>query len=204
MDVVILAETKIKESCEVVDLSFYIQYAIGQNMTDIERDFFAQKYNMREVYGFTNPIITMRRRVDNKSGLISFWDWDYFDIFKNRELALFGFGDSDYWQNCISVNPLHSAAVIKNNRQNELMAELKNLEDMIIPHKFQSVSNLKKQYNDVYWQELKDKRLKSKAEKGIAPQDIIDEIQSRIGANYKKELAQIESRIQEIELELNK
>jgi hypothetical protein len=202
MDILVLAETQPKDSYNEVGLQFYKQYAIGYHLTDEEKDNFYKNYRMQEIYGYLSPVITLRRRVDNRDGNLSFWEWDYFDVCESQEKASNSFGDSDYWFNSNSVNPLHTQAVEKNNRQNELQKELNSLEDLIIPAKFQPISNLKKQYQDQFTSELKSRKLYSKAQKGKAPQDVIDEMNERIGKAYREELSKVEKRIEEIKEEL--
>jgi hypothetical protein len=203
MDIIVLAETQPKDSYQVDGLKFYKQYAIGYNLTDQDKDHLYETYRMQETYSYISPVVTLRRRVDNMGGNLSYWEWDYFDICENNEKASDSFGDSDYWQKSISVNSLHSDAIKKNNHIQELQKELEALEDFIIPAKFQSVSNLKKQFQDIFTSELKSKKLYSKAQKGNAPQGVIDEMNKRLGREYQCELAKVEKRIEEIKEELS-
>lgn len=114
MNITVMAETSPKDSYQENGLVFYKQYAVGSELTDAERDHFYKAFRMDEMYRHVSPVITMRRRVDSRGGVLSFWEWDYFDCFESIEKAASGFGDSDYWKLDNSRHELHRKNVSYN------------------------------------------------------------------------------------------
>jgi len=195
MDIIILCETPKKESYELSGMVFYKEYAICDNLTNEERDYFANTYHMREIYGVINPVITMRRRVNTLLGENTFLDWDYFDVFKNRASACDGFGDSDYWYNGISMSGHYTQAIEKNNKVKKLNKELAEIS-------YNIDGELKNKYQDIYDTRLKECKLYRKAKKGIAPAEIIARIRDDVSQEYFKELESAKIRQAEIKEEL--
>lgn len=188
MEILVLAQTQPKDSWTEIGLTFYKQYAVGHNLTESEREHFAKFYRLDGMYGYTNPVITMRRRVDIRNGLESCWEWDYFDCFESVESAARGFADTEYWKVENSVIPLHKSTVEHVIEQDNIQKQLQDLE-------YYKSFTIRQKYNDLYTAELKSKRLYTKASQGIAPQDKIDSIKADLLKQYTEELAEVQSRI---------
>lgn len=194
MNLTILAHTHEKESYQVDGLKFYTEYALG-TLTDKEKDFVAKKYNMSEIYGFENPVILLRRRVDIKESVITPWAWDILEDVDGFEYGVECFGDSAYWHNAISDHPSHKNALERAEKRSKLSKEIDYID--------RCLSSLYKDYRGKFEQELKDKRIYSKALKNEAPQNIIDEIKTRIQDEYKQEKESLETKRDELKKQLN-
>jgi len=197
MDTTILCSTKPRDSDNKIGLKFHKEYAIATNLTDQEKEKYATEFGMTEVYEFHNPCVSMRRRVDNDSGIVVYWNWDILDIMQSEKSCVMSFGDTEYW-NGDSLTEIHEWAKYTSETENLLRAEWTELRDRLEPHKFSRQSLLVQEYNEKYDAELRSKRLYSKAQKGTAPKDIITEISNRLKSEYQEEKNRVEFRIDEI------
>src|SRR5690349_284033 len=124
MEIIILAETQPKESWQTGIKAFYKQYAIGHNLTNAERDAFHKSHRFENIYGFQNPSLIMRRRIDvlDDKGSLSCREWEYVDCYDGITQAALKFGESDYFR-ADSKHPLHVQALNTQKRYDELYAE---------------------------------------------------------------------------------
>jgi hypothetical protein len=190
MDIILLCQTQKKDSYQESGLKFNKEYAIGQNLTDEEKEKF-RCMGITGIIGFYNPIITMSRRVDYRGEISTPWEWNFFwDAFSTIEKSIESFGDSDFWRNSESLHPLYTQAIEKYNMYCQLSQELEKTK--------QEKESLKNKYNSLYDSELKAKKIYSKAKQGIAPQNLIDEIRGKFTAEYQKELIEINKKIEDL------
>jgi hypothetical protein len=203
MKEIIICKTKIKDSMSEVNTRWYKEYAVFVDLTNEDFDHYSIQFGMNELYNWSTPVITASRKVTLTGENRLDGQWTLYDAFENIESASMGFGDSDYWFNAESVNKLHSQAVEKNNKMESLKKEYEGLEDLIKKTWLRESTKLIDKYNDLYADELKSRKLYSKAKKGNVPQNVIDEITSKLKPLYEKELSQIENRMIEIKKEIS-
>jgi hypothetical protein len=203
MNIVILCKTKIKDSWVESGMKFYREYGVFTDLTNTERDHYANSpFNMRELYKWSLPVITASRKVTLKGENRLDGQWVLYDGFENIQSAAMGFGDSEYWFNSESVNDIHVQAIEKNNKVESLRHECEELEDLVNKTWLRGSTKLIDKYNELYYSELKSKKLYSKAKNGNAPKDKIEEITNRLKPEYEKELSDIQSRMDQIKKEI--
>lgn len=130
-----------------------------------------------------NTFIFARRRVKENE----FGEWEILDFAESVEDAANNGCDTDYWQG-ESLHDLHAGAVERVKRERETTARLKELESRR--------DDLRDYLNERYIDELRSRRLYSKAKKNEAPQDIIDEIKTRLETEYHLALSKINDEIE--------
>jgi hypothetical protein len=200
-DIILLAKSQLRDSNNF-DGQFYTEWAVKAIDKESERDNLVNKYGCHEIWGYSEPYISIRRRVDIIDNEYKYHDWDILDFGNGILETAKRIGDSTYYDNAISLNPIHIEIVNKSKKIYELQKELNDLEDMIIPHKFERLSKLASSYNYQYERELKSKKLYKKAMNNNAPKNIVDEIRDRIKLEYQKEYNTINNRIETIKEEL--
>lgn len=170
MEVIILCKTKVKQSFEVENMSWYKQYAMK-----IDDD------------GYTS----MRRKINLVEDIKYFQGWEILDTCQHIEDCLMCFGDSDYWQ-AESLSAYHERAVEKDNTRKAINKEIAELRYQL------ENGGLKEKYNNLYTQELKDKKVYSKAKKGIADNNVIMPLQAKLTSQFQAEKAEIEKNLQSL------
>jgi len=199
MDVKLIAKTHPKQSYSDIDLQFFTEYSLGYNLTQDEKETFANGYSMGNViWQYSNPIVTLRRRVDLRDGQETPWDWDYFyEAYETDLDAMKSFGDSAYWDYSISVDPRHSELVEKMDNLSKYQMEIYQFEGYLISEKF-SRSDIEIEFSELYEKKLKDARIFSAAQRGDAPQDKIDEIRAEVKRLYDAKKLKIETEIENL------
>lgn len=204
MNEIILCKTKIKDSMSEENTRWHKEYAVFVELTNVEIDHYANSpFGIRELYNWNAPVITASRKVTLTGENQSFGQWTLYDAFENIQSASMGFGDSDYWFNSESVSSIHTQAVSKNNVLNTLRSEYEGLEGIVKETWLRKSTKLKDKYNELYTNELKSRKLYSKAKNGNAPQSAIEEIQAKLQPEYEKELAEITERMTQIKKEMS-
>ena len=201
-NIVYIYHSPMQDSWSNYGTKFYFEYAI-QLVDDSEKDDLYSKFGFKNVYtGKTYK--ALKRRVNISSdNEISYNDWNLIDVCQSELKAALSFSDSHYSnQSGTSLHYLYDESIRIHNKRHTLNQELENLQDLITPHKFQAYSNLQTIYRDKLNQALKDRRLYSKAQKGLVNSDIMAEIMNPIKSEYKNEYNRITARIEEIESEL--
>ena len=197
-EVTVLARSKIRD----YDLNSKIFTEWGvREVDEEEKEYLVATYGAREIYKFSKPFVSVRRRGKIINDYYSYNDWEVLDFADGRFKAGLSVGDSEYYL-AESVCPLHNQILGYTEIVNNLRKELKELEDQITPNKFQKHSNLLKEYQYKYDCALKKKKLFKKASQGLVEQSVIDEIRSPIVEEYKAEETKILTRIDEIKLKL--
>ena len=190
MDIITLAETESKPSYQEGIKAFFKQYAVGHNLTDAERDMFWNEYKFRDMVSFLEPAIMMRRRIDvMPDETMMPREWQYVDCYESVYMAANDFGETDYY-NAMSRHTIHEEAIRTWKRGKELYAENNTL--------LQESNGLRAAYQEKYEAELRDRKLLTKAKRGQAPQEVIDEIKNRLRTEREAERQRISKRIEEV------
>ena len=197
---IVLARSNYRESYSF-NGRFFTEWGIRKIDTQEKRDSLIGDYGVRELYRFSNPFVSVRRKVSVMDNYISYGDWEIIDFADGEVDASQCIGDTQYYS-AASLHPLHIEEVSRRNRISSLHAELRELEDRLVPHKFQKESNLKKEYREKYESELKSRKLFKKAEKGLLDPILVAAIKEPILAEYDAEESIISKRIAAIKLEL--
>lgn len=201
MTIKIIAISENRESWENENSFWYKEYAINELNTYQEKEEIVSKYGMREIYKYSNPCVSMWRRVDSSNGKIKIHDWNVMWC-ENGILKTALTLTEDYYINGISLDPIHKKAIELIKLENSLKNELKQLEDKITPCKYEKYSPLLNEYLYKYESELKVKKLWRKAQNNKAPMEIISEIKNRLNNEYVEELNRINTRIETIQQQL--
>jgi hypothetical protein len=201
MKTVTIAMTPTKDSMQYENQKFFTQYGIGYTENEQERDDLVKKYGCTELWKFSKPCLSLRRKVTITDDKQIYSDWDILDWADGEYECSKTFGDSAFYT-AISTDFIHVNAVKRANKLNILLKELNELDDIVTPNKFERLSKLSKKYNDLYDHELKSKKLFKKANNGTAPVEIIKEIRDRILAEYHAEENKINARIEDIKQEI--
>ena len=200
-NIIILAHSPITESCVEENTLFYTQWGISEIESEQEKDDLVSKYACREIYGFYNVFVSMRRRVKIQKNCAYdneiFLDWNILDFSPNQFEAA-KMWDTAY-RNAKSLHPLHNRIVkwFENIAQAKL--EFVELNKKITPAGFFKDIPLYVEYGERYQAELKKRKLFSKVEKGLVDEKILDEIKKPLKEAYNQEYASIIKRIEELE-----
>jgi hypothetical protein len=197
----ILAKTPEKESYSIEDCTWYKEFAIAQIDKEEERDDLVNKYGCREIWAYSVPCVTLRRRVDIINGEILPRDWDILDFGNGVYETASKHGDGDFYS-AISLDPMHSQIVTRAATIRTLNKELQELKNRITPCKFMRVSLLADEYQNKLNSELKSRKLYRKAQNNEVNPNVLNSIKKPILEEYKQELNRINTRIEEIENEL--
>jgi hypothetical protein len=198
MKILIIANTNLKQSCEDGDIFWNKEYALGTFESVQDIDDYYEEHPIRDILKYSNPVLGLRRRVDYKRGVESPREWEVITVQCSESMAALDIGDTDYYEGN-SLAQIHARVVSYCDRLNAWRDELQKLQDEITPHKFQSMSNIAKRYQEQFDLELKKKRIYSAAKDGTASQDVVDEIKKPIALAYETEKMEINNKIAELE-----
>jgi hypothetical protein len=198
---IVIAKTQPRDSYQNVGEQFYTEYGISYVDKELERDELVKKYGCKELWGFFEPCTCVRRKVKIIENELFYGEWEVLDFGDGIIDCSRRFGDSAYYS-ATSLHYVHEWEVERASRVYLLQTQLKNLEDEIIPNKFQRLSKLAAEFNDRYESELKSKKIFKKSQNGTAPAEVIDEIKTRLKLEYNIQLKTIEDEIEKIKTEL--
>jgi hypothetical protein len=197
----ILAKTAEKESYSMENCIWYKEFAVAQIDKEEERDDLVNKYGCREIWGYSVPCVSLRRRVDIINGEILPRDWDILDFGNGVYETASKHGDGDFYS-AISLDPMHSQIITRAANIRTLRTELQELNDRITPCKFMRISPLADEYQNKLNSELKSRKLYRKAQNNEVNPNVLSAIKKPILAEYNQELNRITARIEAIEKEL--
>jgi len=149
----------------------------------------------------SDPVAVLRRNVYLINNTPSYQDWEILDFADGDVAAIRSIGDSAY-NTAISIDSRHADEIIRRNAIAEVQNELNDLEDSIIPNKYEKMSKLQKEYQNKYNQELKRRKLYTKVQNRLADRDLLDMIRSPFQEDYKLDLEEITIRIDHLKLVL--
>jgi hypothetical protein len=199
-EIIILARSKPRDSHNF-DGQFFQEWGIQKVDTIAQVNELVNKYGCHEIWGFKNPYITIRRRVDVENGIQKPWEWDILD-FANGELdAANTFGDGAFYT-AEGLHPLFFTITEYRLKITTLRIELTELENQITPNKFERQSLLESDFKHKYETALKTARLSKKVSQGIADPEKVKAIREPLQKEFMEEKTRIQNRIEEIKKEL--
>jgi hypothetical protein len=197
----ILAKTAEKESYQIDNCTWYKEFAVAQIEHGEEKDDIVNRYGCREIWAYSIPCVSLRRRVDIIDGVISPREWDIMDFGNGVFETASKHGDGDFYT-AISLDPMHTQIVTRVVTIRSLNKELQELKNRITPCKFMRVSPLADEYQNKLNSELKSRKLYKKAQNNEVNPNVLNSIKKPIIEEYYQELNRINARIEEIEKEL--
>lgn len=186
MDIILLARTEKRDSYYPGFAKIYHEYRVRLIAND-ERDQHAKDYGENKLYSMKEVWVFEKGTILKQDDKIIKESWSAFDWAESAEQAAQGSTETSYLT-AQSLHYTHQNAMKYHSYINTLQTQINGLKH--------AVRSLGGKYNDLYEQALKKKRLYSKAQKGKAPQNIIDQIKAELSAQYDTEMITLKAELE--------